>query len=90
MERSKREERPESLRTVNINAIAMTSTGKIAAGFVTGTLLGGLLALLLAPKTGPETRAQIGDQMKSLADSMDEARHKVREQLGLTQKGSAV
>ena len=66
----------------------MTSTGKIAAGFVTGTLMGGLLALLLAPKSGTETRAQLGDQVKSLADSMDDAHRKVREQLGLKQKES--
>lgn len=64
----------------------MTTTKKIAVGFVTGTVLGATLGILFAPKEGEKTRALLADKAKQLADAAGRTYEQAKEKLGLAQE----
>lgn len=64
----------------------MTTTKKVALGFVTGTLIGATLGILFAPKKGEKTRALLADKAKQLTDSAGKTYQQAKEKLGLAQE----
>lgn len=68
----------------------MTTTGKIATGFITGTLIGATIGLLFAPKAGAKTRALIADQAKYLKEKASKTFEKAKKPLAATNEKSEV
>lgn len=56
----------------------MTTTGKIATGFVLGSMLGVTLGILFAPAKGSKTRARLGDKATRIGESVNENYQKVK------------
>ena len=61
----------------------MTNTGKIATGFILGTILGTTMGLLFAPKKGSKTRAMIAEKAKDVKASVSDKYIKAKDLLGL-------
>lgn len=66
----------------------MTTTGKIATGFVVGSMLGVVLGILFAPAKGSKTRAFIGDQANQFGESVNENYQKVKSLMSKGKKES--
>ena len=64
----------------------MKDISKIAAGFITGSILGASLMLLFAPKKGSSTRIMIGNQAREVADTVGKTYKETRRRLGLLHK----
>ena len=64
----------------------MSTSTKIATGFLTGTLFGATVALLYAPKKGTKTRKMLGEQAKSLSNTMERTYRDARHRMGLDHK----
>lgn len=65
-----------------LNTIHMTTTGKIATGFILGTVVGATFGLLFAPKKGSQTRAMIADKAKDVRAAVSDTYVKAKELLG--------
>ena len=61
----------------------MTNTGKIATGFVLGTVLGTTLGLLFAPNKGTKTRAMIAEKAKGIGQSVSHNYTKAKDLIGM-------
>jgi len=61
----------------------MTNTGKIATGFILGTVLGTTLGLLFAPKKGSKTRALIAEKANDVKATVSDKYIKAKDLLGL-------
>ncbi len=61
----------------------MTNTGKIATGFILGTVLGTTLGLLFAPNKGSKTRAMIADKAKDMKATVSDKYLKAKDLMGL-------
>lgn len=61
----------------------MTNTGKIATGFILGTVLGTTLGLLFAPNKGSKTRAMIADKAKDMKTTVSDKYLKAKDLMGL-------
>lgn len=61
----------------------MTTGGKIATGFVLGTVLGSALGLLFAPKKGSKTRALISEKAKEMSGAVGKKYEKAKAMVGM-------